>query len=194
MLTKAQQGKAFIVISLNRRSLRGKENEMNQDQKIYNSLGKGEDKYCKLVSGDLCPWLDPHPLPTHACNLSPFMSGGNAFPEGRNWGYGFRVLSRCCGRDCDIFLPGALYLYCGAPNCRLTFCPAAPWKILLFWGTTVSILNGWRLVGRPSFPHEIWSFSLGIDHLYAARNRTHLPAPLPQTKQKLRNKGLRAQI
>lgn len=57
---------------------------MNQDQKIYNSLGKGEDKYCKLVSGDLCLWLDPHPLPTHACNLSPFMSGGNAFPEGRN--------------------------------------------------------------------------------------------------------------
>lgn len=74
---------------------------------IYNSLGKGEDKYYKTsFFGSLCLWLDPHPLSVHACNLSQLRSGGGTFPEGCNGEYVFMVMSRCCGRDCEIYFLG----------------------------------------------------------------------------------------
>lgn len=44
---RARNIPAHIVTSLTKHSLRGKENEMNKNQMIYNSLGKGEDKYYK---------------------------------------------------------------------------------------------------------------------------------------------------
>lgn len=134
---------------------------------IYNYLVKKKINIIKPVSGNLCLWSDPHPFPDYSCNLNQFRPGGNTFPEGCNWAYGFMVRSRCYGRDCNFFFPWAHFIIIvGVPNYRLNFCsPAVRWKILYFLGNIVSILKGCKLVGRPRFLHKILWYSLRTEHV-----------------------------